>query len=321
MDIQGLKEKVLSGYEITKEEAIQLYEENIEELKIAADDIRKKMCGNSFDICTIINSKSGRCSENCTFCAQSAHYDTEVDCYGLLPDNIIIEDAIGQYRHGILRYSLVSSGKGLTDKEIQRVCNIVREIKKRVPIKICISAGLISKAHLLQLKKAGVERIHNNVETSRNYFPKICTTHSYDQKIEVIKKAKEVGMEICTGGIFGLGESKKDRIDMAFDIKKLGIRSVPINILHPIPNTPLENNKILSQKEIDGTIAIYRFIMPKAILRLAGGRAQMEEHGKTAFQSGANAAISGDLLTTHGVNVKEDMAMIKSLDFNIELIS
>lgn len=321
LDINELKQKVIDGYKITKEEAMKLYSADYEELLAASKEIREECCGNAFDICTIINAKSGRCSENCKFCAQSGHYHTNAEVYPLLEDQIIIEDAFKQYQNGILRYSLVSSGRKLSSEDIDRVCHIVQEIKKRCDIHICISAGLLSEAEFQKLHEAGVERVHNNLETSRNYFPNICTTHQFDEKIRAIEDAKKVGMEVCSGGIIGLGESREDRIDMIMELRNLDIHSIPINVLNPIPNTPLEHNPILCEEEINRTIAVYRFIMPHAALRLAGGRALMAEMGKTAFEAGANAAISGDMLTTYGISVEDDFRMIESLNYKIQLIS
>ncbi|WP_308533744.1 biotin synthase BioB [uncultured Peptoniphilus sp.] len=319
--VKVLLDKVLKGYEITKDDARFLYSADYNALVSASKKIRETFCGDSFDMCTIINAKSGKCPENCKFCAQSAFYHTSVECYGLLPNEVIIKDAIEKYKMGIPRYSLVSSGKNLSDKDIDRVCEIVEEIHKEVPVEICISGGLISEEGFEKLKKAGVRRIHNNLETSRNYFPSVCTTHSYDQKLKAIADAKEAGMEICSGGIIGLGESREDRLDMIFELKKLKVNSIPINVLNPIPKTPLENNEILSEEEINRTVAVYRFVYPSATLRLAGGRALMKSFGRTAFEAGANAAISGDMLTTHGVSTKDDIEMIESLDYKIRLIS
>lgn len=321
LTVTDLKERVLNGYEIDKYEAKFLYNANYEDLVSAAKEIRKKFCGDSFDMCTIINAKSGKCPENCKFCAQSAYYPTNVETYNLLDKEIIVKDAINKYNQGIPRYSLVSSGKGLSSDDIDKVCEIVSEIHKHIPVEICISGGLISEEGFKKLKNAGVRRIHNNLETSRNYFPSICTTHLYEQKINAIKAAKASGMEICSGGIIGLGESRDDRIDMIYELKKLDVNSIPVNVLNPIPNTPLANNEILSEEEINRTIAVFRFVIPTATIRLAGGRANMNELGKSAFEAGANAAITGDMLTTHGVTTKDDMKMIESLDYKIRLIS
>lgn len=321
MDINKLKEKIKNGYVITREEAIEVYNSDYDELTKAADELREYFCGNDFDVCTIINAKSGKCSENCKFCAQSGHYHTNVKEYDLLDEDVIVKDALDKYNRGIPRYSMVASGKGLTPKDIDKICSITRKIYEKAPgIKVCISGGIISEESFEKLKAAGITRIHNNLETSRNFFPEICTTHTYDQKIETIKAAQEAGMEICSGGLIGLGEDFKDRIDMALQLRDLDVHSVPINLLNPIKNTPLENNEPLPMEEVNRTCATFRFIMPKALIRLAGGRALMEEFGESAFKSGANAAISGVLLTTKGISIEDDMKRIKDLDYQVKAV-
>lgn len=321
MDINKLKEKIKNGYVITREEAIEVYNSDYDELTKAADELREYFCGNDFDVCTIINAKSGKCSENCKFCAQSGHYHTNVKEYDLLDEDVIVKDALDKYNRGIPRYSMVASGRGLTPRDIDKICSITRKIYEQAPgIKVCISGGIISEESFEKLKAAGITRIHNNLETSRNFFPEICTTHTYDQKIETIKAAQEAGMEICSGGLIGLGEDFKDRIDMALELRDLDVHSVPINLLNPIKNTPLENNEPLPMEEVNRTCATFRFIMPKALIRLAGGRALMEEFGESAFKSGANAAISGVLLTTKGISIEDDMKRIKDLDYQVKAV-
>lgn len=321
MDINKLKEKIKNGYVITREEAIEVYNSDYDELTKAADELREYFCGNDFDVCTIINAKSGKCSENCKFCAQSGHYHTNVKEYDLLDEDVIVKDALDKYNRGIPRYSMVASGRGLTPRDIDKICSITRKIYEQAPgIKVCISGGIISEESFEKLKTAGITRIHNNLETSRNFFPEICTTHTYDQKIETIKAAQEAGMEICSGGLIGLGEDFKDRIDMALELRDLDVHSVPINLLNPIKNTPLENNEPLPMEEVNRTCATFRFIMPKTIIRLAGGRALMEEFGESAFKSGANAAISGVLLTTKGISIEDDMKRIKDLDYQVKAV-
>lgn len=321
MDIIELKEKVKNGYVITRDEAIEVYNSDYNKLTEAADELREYFCGNNFDVCTIINAKSGRCSENCKFCAQSAHYNTNIKEYDLLDEETIVNDAIDKYSRGITRYSMVASGKGLTPKDIDKVCSITRKIYEKVPeIKVCISGGIISEESFEKLKDAGIKRVHNNLETSRKFFPEICTTHTYDQKIETIKAAQKAGMEICSGGLIGLGEDFEDRIDMALELRKLKVHSVPVNLLNPIKNTPLENNKPLSMEEVNRTCATFRFILPKALIRLAGGRALMEDFGTSALKSGANAAISGVLLTTKGISIEDDMERFKELKYNVKAV-
>ena len=308
--------------EINREEALELVNEPLEWLMDNGNRTRQEYCGNDFDICTIINGKSGKCSENCKYCAQSLFYKTMVDEYDLLSEQTIIDTARENYEKGVLRYSIVTSGKRLSDKEVKAVSNIIRKIIEEVPgLKVCGSFGLLSLEQFAELKDAGLSRVHNNLETSRRFFPEICTTHTFDEKISAICNAKQAGLSVCSGGIFGLGESMEDRVDMAFTLRELGVKSVPINILNPIKGTPFEKNRILSKEEIIRIIAIYRLILKDATIRLAGGRGLLDDKGVTCFKAGANGAISGDMLTTSGITIERDLNMIKSLGMEVGLLN
>lgn len=318
--LKTLTDEVLQGKEISKEEALNLVTAPLQDLCSYADEIRKHFCGNTFDMCTIINGKSGRCSENCKYCAQSAHYCTKIEEYPLLDSDTIVEQAHYNDDRGVLRYSIVTSGKALNDAEIENVCQSIRRIKEETNVKVCVSFGLLNAKQFEKIKQAGVERVHNNLETSRNNFPNVCTTHTFDDKIKAIKSAQSVGLNVCSGGIMGLGETMEDRIDLALSVRELGIKSIPINLLNPIPNTPYENNPILTNDEMCRIVAIFRFINPKSFIRLAGGRGLLEDFGKRCFQSGANAVISGDMLTTtNGMTIEKDMQMVKSLGYEVKL--
>lgn len=318
--LKTLTDEVLQGKEISKEEALKLVTAPLQDLCSYADEIRKHFCGNTFDMCTIINGKSGRCSENCKYCAQSAHYCTKIEEYPLLDSDTIVEQAHYNDDRGVLRYSIVTSGKALNDAEIENVCQSIRRIKEETNVKICVSFGLLNAKQFEKIKQAGVERVHNNLETSRDNFPNVCTTHTFDDKIKAIKSAQSVGLNVCSGGIMGLGETMEDRIDLALSVRELGIKSIPINLLNPIPNTPYENNPILTNDEMCRIVAIFRFINPKSFIRLAGGRGLLEDFGKRCFQSGANAVISGDMLTTtNGMTIEKDMQMVKSLGYEVKL--
>lgn len=316
--VNELMARVLNGYQTTKEDALRLAEEDLEKLCRSANKLRCHFCGNAFDICTIINGKSGKCSENCKYCAQSAHYKTTVDEYPLLDNNILQKDVINNYEKGILRYSVVTSGKSLSDNEVNTICESYRSIRNLCGISLCASHGLLTLEQLKKLKKAGIVRYHNNLETSRRNFPSICTTHTYDDKITAIKNALEAGLEVCSGGIMGLGETMEDRIDMMMDIRMLGIKSVPVNILSPINGTAYEHLTVLPVNEVRRIVAIFRFIIPNGAIRLAGGRGLMADKGKAVFMSGANAAISGDMLTTSGISIDEDMILLKELSFEVK---
>lgn len=318
-NIIDLKNKIIDGYTITKEEALSLCDAPLETLCKSADELREHFCKDAFDICTIVNGKCGKCSENCKFCAQSAFYTTHTDSYPLLDKEELLKHAIYNDERGVLRYSIVTSGRALNDAEVDQVCEATREIYKRTNLSVCVSAGLLNEAQYRRLKEAGINRVHNNLETSRRNFPNVCTTHTYEDKIAAIKAAQRAGMNVCSGGIMGLGETMDDRIDMAFTLRELGVHSVPINILNPIPGTPFEHNKVLTEDEIRRIVAIYRFILPNSSIRLAGGRGLLEDKGKILFKSGANAAISGDMLTTSGITIEKDMNMLKELGYKAVL--
>ncbi len=314
--LKQLTNKIINeNYNISKDEATELLNADLKELSYCAEQIRKKFCGNKFDMCSIINGKSGKCSENCKFCAQSLHYKTNIKEYPLLDTDNIFKEAKHNSDKKVKRFSIVTSGKKLTDEEIDSVCKTYEKINKECNIMLCASMGLLTEQQFIKLKNAGVSRYHCNLETSRNFFPKICTTHTYDDKINTINLAKKAGLEICSGGIFGMGETFQDRIDMFFELYNLGIKSVPINVLNPIKGTPFENNKVLSQEEINRTVATARFILPDAFIRLAGGRLLFKDKGVSMFSSGANATITGDMLTTSGTSIDEDFNTIKKLGF------
>ncbi len=315
--LEMLKEKVLNGYQIYKKEALFLAEQSLEELCKAADEIRRAFCGNAFDLCTIINGKSGKCSENCKYCAQSSFYQTHVESYPLLGTEELVQQAEYNSQRGVPRYSIVTSGKKLNSEEVEQVCESIRQIKKSVNISVCVSFGLLEEEDFRKIKEAGAERVHNNLETSEVYFPKVCTTHTWQDKIRALKNARAAGMSVCSGGIMGLGETMEDRIDLALTLQNLGVNSVPINMLNPIPGTPYEKNPKLTEEDMRRIIAVFRFILPKSFIRLAGGRGLMEDQGRNCFRSGANAAITGDMLTTAGITIRRDMEMLKELGYQV----
>ncbi len=313
--VEEMKERILAGETITGKEALRLYDEPFNELSRAADEIRRYFCGEKFDLCTIINGKSGRCPENCKFCAQSAHYETGVKTYPLLDVQEMVAAAEREADSGALRFSIVTSGKTLTEAELDVVCEAIRAIRAKVHIAVCVSLGLLTEAQFRRVKAAGANRAHDNLETSERYFPNVCTTHAFEEKITAIRAAQKAGLTVCSGGIMGLGETKEDRVDMALTLRSLGIKSVPVNLLNPIPGTPFEENSPLTDTDMARIVAVYRFLLPDASIRLAGGRGLLADKGKACFQSGANAAISGDMLTTAGYSVETDLALIKELGF------
>lgn len=317
MNIKILGNEVIQGKQLTREEARWLYSQPFKELCEKADEIRAHFCSNGFDLCTIINGKSGRCSENCRFCAQSAHNHTGAEEYPLLSAEEILAQAKKNDEQGVLRYSIVTSGKRLSDREVEQMCDTIRQIRRETGISVCVSFGLLNEEQYRKLKEAGVSRVHNNLETSRRNFPNVCTTHTFEEKICAIRAAQAAGLSVCSGGIMGLGETVEDRIDMALTLRELGVKSVPVNMLNPIPGTPFEHNRRLSEWDMCRIAAVYRFILPDASIRLAGGRGLLGDKGKSCFRSGANAAISGDMLTTAGITVETDRELLKELGYEV----
>ena len=324
--IKRLKNKVLNGEDIEFEEAEQLLDisidndEDMEELCKSADEIREKFCGDYFDLCTIINAKSGKCSENCKYCAQSSHFKTDAQIYALVSPEKALEEAKKVEAEGAHRFSLVTSGRGLKkgDCDVEKLKVIYGELKEKTGLSLCASHGICDEYALKSLLQSGVTTYHHNLETSRDFYPNICSTHSYDDRINTIKLAQKVGLKVCSGGIWGLGETPLDRIKMAFELKGLNIFSVPLNILMPIPGTPLENMKPLNPKEILKCIAIYRFILPKAFLRYTGGRVKLGDYQEKGIKSGINSALTGNFLTTTGTTIESDKEMLKRNGYRIK---
>jgi len=319
--INQLEEKVIAGQQITQEEARELGElegSDLYQLFAAASRIRDLRAGKKVDLCSIINAKSGACSENCKYCAQSAHHQTDVDVYDLLDEDSILERAHQMEAEGVKRYSLVTSGRGISEEDFVKALAIYRRLARETNLKLCASLGIITEEMARRLRETGVTMYHHNLETSESYFPYICTTHSYQDRINTIKACQAAGLDICSGGIISLGETMAQRLEMAFTLRELRVQSVPINILSPIVGTPLENQPVLPPMEILQTIAIYRFILPEAMLRFAGGReGALRNLQAMGYSAGINATLVGSYLTTSGRTVAEDVQMI--LDMGLEV--
>ena len=316
MAILEIAERIKEGYRIKREDEDivgQLKASDVDELLIAADMLRKHFKGDFVDLCSIIAGKSGNCGENCKFCAQSSFNHTQCDVYKLLDYETIYNEAHSNEIEGVKRFAIVNSGKGPTDSEFEKLIKIYERLGKELGISLCASLGFLTQEQFDRLYSVGVRRYHNNIETSRGYFPKICTTHSFDDKLANIERAKKAGLEVCSGGIIGMGETMDDRIDMAFDLMELEIKSIPINALIPIKGTPLENVSRLTEEEILRTVAFFRFINPEADIRLAAGRSLIKNDGERAFLGGASATITGNMLTTSGSTIKSDVEMFKRL--------
>lgn len=314
-----LKRKIIEeSYVISKQEALELYDHHdLQELLDCADEIRKKCAGNKSDVCSVINAKQGSCSENCTYCAQSAHWKTGCVSGKMIDPESAAVQSKRCVENRIKRLSLVTAGRGLNGKDFETGIECFRKMDESAAgkLKFCASFGIIGKEKMDDLKKVGVVRYHHNLESGRNFYSKICTTHSYDERLETIRAAKEAGLEICSGGIIGLGESREDRVDMALELRQLDVQSVPVNVLNPIKGTPLEDMKILDKEEVLRTIAVFRFIMPAQVIRCAAGRKSLGKNGRDAFMAGSNALISGDFLTVEGSTNEEDLQMLAELGY------
>ena len=309
-----IAEKIISGERLKKNDDLDfLIEMPLEELQREAGAIQKNFCGNHIDLCTIISGKMGGCSENCKYCAQSAKHHTKVESYEFLSAEKILEVAAADEKAGVNRFSIVTSGRALSGKDFEKAVAAYELLKKKLSIELCASHGILTKEQLAKLHSVGVKRYHHNLETSRRFFPQICTSHTYDDRIKTILAAQSVGLEVCSGGIIGMGETWQDRFEMAFELAALKIKSIPINILTAIKGTALENIPPLSEPEILRTIAAFRFINPDANIRLAAGRKFLRAMGEEAFLNGASAAITGNMLTTSGNSIKDDMELLKKL--------
>ena len=313
-----IAEEIINGRRLNREDDLAFFmEEDLDSLCRGADEIRRRLCGDRADLCSIINGRSGRCGEDCKFCAQSSCHNAKINEYPFLEPEEILEDCRRHERQGVGRYSVVTAGRALNGREMEQALRAYRSMKENCKIGLCASHGLLSQGDFYRLAEAGISRYHANIETSRRNFPNICTTHTYDDKLEVIRRARNAGLAVCSGGIIGMGETWEDRVDMAFSLYEMEIKSIPINILQPIPGTPFGSLPPLSEEEILRTIAMFRYINPDAEVRLAAGRNSMEHSGRKVFTAGANAAITGDMLTTSGNNIADDMEMLTSMGFEV----
>ncbi|MCD5407435.1 MAG: biotin synthase BioB [Desulfotomaculum sp.] len=319
--INELSAKVLDGKLLSFDETEKLLtiaKDDIYDLLATANKIRKKFTGNKVELCAITAGIVGRCSEDCAFCAQSGHHQAVIPEKCHLDRAEIVNKALQAEQQGIIRYSLVNSGYRSTEKEFAEILAIYAEIKSKTKLELCASLGVLTPEKARQLLTAGVTRYHHNVETSRSFYPQICTTHNYEKRLQTIQAAKQAGMQVCCGGIISVGETARQRLEMAFEIRNLNVDAIPINILSPVPGTPLERQIILSPLETLKTIAIFRFVLPAKSIRLAGGRVTgLRDLQVLAFLAGANATITGDYLTTDGRSTSDDWQMIKDLGFRV----
>ena len=313
--MKALADEIIGGRRITRQDDLNMFLTcDLKELCEGADRIREHFIGEKVDLCSIINGRSGRCPEDCKYCAQSAHNHTSCEIYDFLPEEKIVEACKLNESEGVDRFSIVTSGRALSGEEFEKAVHAYETMHAECKIDLCASMGFLNAEQLHRLHEAGVTSYHHNIETSKRNFPNICTTHTYEQKIETLKLVKKEGMCACSGGIIGMGETWEDRLDMAVSLAELGIDSIPINALMPIEGTPLENQPQLTEDEILRTIAFFRYINPEANIRLAAGRALLTNDGEIAFQSGASATITGNMLTTVAcATIRSDKQMLENL--------
>lgn len=314
--IQQIVSSVLDEVLIDRQSASRLAcDPNQQELWKGADRIRQHFLGSRFALCSIINAKSGRCSEDCRFCAQSARHRSGIDEYDVVDTEKALEMAADSDLHGVHRLSLVTSGRSADHDLLNRLAPIYSEIARATRLHLCGSMGMLTREKAHRLREMGVIRYHCNLEVSRNFFPQVCTTHTWEDKVETLRLARDAGMSLCSGGIMGMGETLEDRIDMAFELRELAVDSIPLNILTPIPGTPLAELEIPGIDEVLTTIALYRMINPKATIRIAGGRQQLGKDQYRCFTAGANGVMVGNYLTTSGTEVADDLRILQTMGF------
>jgi biotin synthase len=317
--IDTLISKVFNNKQISFEEAYNLLStDKISALAKGANTITRKFNGQIVDIESLVNAKSGNCPEDCSFCAQSSFYKTGISKYPLLPTDKLIDHARNAKNEGSTSFCLVCAYRSPPEKDFEQICDAISKIKNNIDIDVNVSLGFMTLERAKKLKNLGVKRYNHNLETAKSYFSQICTTHDYEDRINTGKIVKEAGLELCCGGIIGMGESPKQRLELAFSLAELHPDEVPINILISREGTPLMYNHPLSNEDIIKTIAVWRFIMPKTILKIAGGREKyFRDKGRYALQAGANGIISGGYLTTGGNPHNKDIEMIKEIGFEV----
>lgn len=287
---------------------IDLPEDRFGELVDLANTIKRARFGNKISLCSIINAKSGTCSENCSFCAQSAHHGADSPEYPLLPVEEIAEAASRMQKHGVTRFGIVASGKQVGGKDLDGFAEAVRQVAA-TGMAPDLSPGILDRAQLKTLKDAGLKGYHHNLETSASFFPSMCTTHAYTEDVNAVRAGVEAGLYVCSGGIFGIGESWDDRVELALLLRELKVQSVPINFLHPIPGTPLENQPVLPPEEALKIVALFRFLLPDRALRICGGRLTVfgDKRKAELLDSGASGLMVGDYLTVQGGSIQSDL--------------
>lgn len=317
--LSDILSRALQGESCSVDDALRLNEIcSADELCDAADKVRRHWNGDTIDMCSIVNARSGRCSEDCKWCAQSRFYHTGCEEYDIVPEHDVMKAAAMNCSKGVKRFSLVTSGRKVGPGDIDRFCDMFRRVNRETSLSLCASMGLLTKAELQKLYDAGVRRYHCNLESSPDHFTTLCTTHSYEDKLATIRAAREVGMEVCSGGIIGMGENMRQRLELAHQSVMAGACSIPVNLLNPIPGTPLEGTPLISEEEIIRTIALYRLIAPKSVIRFAGGRLRLSDKAtRRILRGGVNGALVGDMLTTVGNNIDQDRALFTEIGYKL----
>lgn len=319
--VNSVEERILAGGKILRSEAERLLDtpdEHLMDVAAAADRIRIRFKGNRFDSCSLINARSGRCSEDCAFCAQSGHHGSDCETYGLRSGEEILAAARSAAQFGAARFCTVTSGGALSPGDFDSLIDSLERVRAEVDIALDASLGFLSKDRAERLHKVGVTRYNHNLETSRDHYPRICSTHSFDQRVDTVRQVMTNGFSACSGGIIGLGETPLQRLDLAFTLAELGVDCVPVNILNPRPGTPLENAVPPEPLEIIKTLALFRLILPRATIKVAGGREKnLGDFQAMALRSGANGMIIGGYLTTSGRSVEDDLRMVRLAGFEI----
>lgn len=321
--MQALLQRILSAaladnsHVLEREEACALsslpWEDNLELLAVA-NTVRQLRGPRGTGTCAIINAKSGKCPENCAFCAQSAHYHTNAPVYPLMGTDELLRHAEEMAAHGISRCGIVTSGTALSDRDLDCLCASIEIMRARVGISLCASLGLLTEEKATRLREAGISRYHHNLETSRSHFPAICTTHAYDQDIETLRIARKAGLEVCSCGIFGLGETWEQRVELLGDLADIGVDSLPLNFLCPVPGTPMGERSPLDPKEALRVVALARLMHPAREIIVCGGRlSTLGEEQSWVLASGASAIMTGNYLTTRGCGYRDDDALLAYL--------
>lgn len=318
MNLDEIKAAALAGKGASREEAEWLAEyPDLDKLCDAANEISRRWLGSNVDSCSIVNARSGRCGEDCKWCAQASRHNTGCETYNFLDAEEVMRAASANEEAGIRRFSLVTSGRTVAKSDLEKFCEVIRQLSADTDLYLCASMGLLGEEEMKMLKDAGVKRYHCNMETSSKFFKTLCTTHTPEDKMRTIAAARKCGLEVCSGGIIGMGESFADRLDFAFELRELDVDSVPINILNPIKGTPLQDTPLISEEEIIRTVALFRFILPRKSLRFAGGRMRLSHESMLRIMTGGmNGVLMGDMLTTVSNTIADDRVLFREAGMN-----